>query len=66
MYVHTLSLLPEEDVLEDPDDDSEADPTVPGDLWYRARRRAAGSGVVYCGMARHGVRGHRLDEAFTQ
>jgi hypothetical protein len=27
-------LLPEEDVLDDPDDDDEADPTVPGDLWY--------------------------------
>ncbi len=27
-------LLPEEDVLDDPDDDDEADPTVPGDLWF--------------------------------
>ena len=27
-------LLPEEDVLDDPDDDDEADPTIPGDLWF--------------------------------
>ena len=35
------SLLPEEDALDDPDDD-EADPTLPGDLWFRRRmpRRA--------------------------
>jgi hypothetical protein len=30
------NLLPEEDVLDDPDDD-EADPTLPGDLWFRRR-----------------------------
>ena len=30
-----LNLLPEEDVLDDPDDDDEADPTLPGDLWFR-------------------------------
>ena len=30
------NLLPEEDVLDDPDDD-EADPTLPGDLWFRDR-----------------------------
>lgn len=28
-------LLPEEDAVEDPDDDSEIDPTLPGDLWFR-------------------------------
>jgi hypothetical protein len=28
------SLLPEEDVLDDPDEDDEADPTLPGDLWF--------------------------------
>lgn len=49
------NLLPEEDVLDDSDDD-EADPTLPGDLWYlshshaamktRVDRRASGS-VVY-------------------
>ena len=29
------NLLPEEDALDDPDDDDEADPTLPGDLWFR-------------------------------
>jgi hypothetical protein len=29
-------LLPEEDVLDDPDDDDESDPTLPGDLWFAA------------------------------
>jgi hypothetical protein len=33
-------LLPEEDALDDPDDD-EADPTLPGDLWFRRQMRAA-------------------------
>ena len=33
-----IQLLPEEDVLEDPDDDDEADPTLPGDLWFRLGR----------------------------
>jgi hypothetical protein len=28
-------LLPEEDSLDDADDDDIADPTVPGDLWFR-------------------------------
>jgi hypothetical protein len=27
-------LLPEEDAIDDPDEDDEADPTVPGDLWF--------------------------------
>ena len=49
-------LLPEEDVLDDPDDDDDADPTLPGDLWFRHRlpaltepgaRRRAGERVVY-------------------
>lgn len=43
-------LLPEEDVLDDPDDDDEADPTVPGDLWYRQgfpRRIKACAGGAY-------------------
>jgi hypothetical protein len=40
-------LLPEEDALDDPDEDGEADPTLPGDLWFRtgfptARRGHAG------------------------
>jgi hypothetical protein len=30
-----FSLLPEEDAIDDPDEDDEADPTVPGDLWFR-------------------------------
>lgn len=29
------NLLPEEDAIDDPDDDDEADPTLPGDLWFR-------------------------------
>jgi hypothetical protein len=28
-------LLPEEDALDDPDEDGDADPTRPGDLWFR-------------------------------
>src|SRR5688500_5136523 len=51
-------LLPEEDALDDPDDDDEVDPTLPGDLWFRRQMRAAlktAAGerargpVVYCG-----------------
>ena len=52
------NLLPEEDALDDPDDDDEADPTLPGDLWFRqglpaalkirARERAQ-EHVVYSG-----------------
>jgi hypothetical protein len=34
------NLLPEEDALDDPDDD-EADPTLPGDLWFLSRSRSA-------------------------
>jgi hypothetical protein len=30
----TRNLLPEEDALNDPNDDDEADPTLPGDLWF--------------------------------
>lgn len=37
----TRNLLPEEDVLDDPDDDDEADPTLPGDLWFRRELRDA-------------------------
>ena len=36
----TCHLLPEEDALDDPDDD-EADPTLPGDLWFRHNFRVA-------------------------
>jgi hypothetical protein len=36
------ALLPEEDAIEDPDeDDDEADPTLPGDLWFRGAENAA-------------------------
>ena len=35
------NLLPEEDALDDPDDDDEADPTLPGDLWFRRKLGAA-------------------------
>ena len=34
------NLLPEEDALDDPDDD-EADPTLPGDLWFLSQSCAA-------------------------
>jgi hypothetical protein len=44
------NLLPEEDALDDPDDD-EADPTLPGDLWFR---RQLGSAL------KRGVRGRSL------
>ena len=49
-------LLPEEDALDDPDEDGEADPTLPGDLWFRvgfsrARRKQTSGrdrgGIVY-------------------
>lgn len=36
-------LLPEEDAIDDADDDDEADPTVPGDLWYRVASLARGA-----------------------
>ena len=51
-------LLPEEDALDDPDEDGEADPTLPGDLWFRrgvrGTRRNFGAGssrgrIVYSG-----------------
>jgi hypothetical protein len=35
------NLLPEEDALDDPNDDDEADPTLPGDLWFRRRMPSA-------------------------
>ena len=34
------NLLPEEDALDDPDDDDDADPTLPGDLWFLNQSRA--------------------------
>jgi hypothetical protein len=34
-------LLPEEDALDDLEDDDEADPTLPGDLWFVVRERLA-------------------------
>ena len=43
-------LLPEEDALDDPDEDDEADPTLPGDLWFRRQKRAALKTGV-CGRA---------------
>jgi hypothetical protein len=50
-------LLPEEDVLDDPDDDDEADPSVPGDLWFLTGglevHRILGSGVPVWDGARH-------------
>ncbi len=35
------NLLPEEDALDDPDVDDEADPTLPGDLWFLDQSHAA-------------------------
>jgi hypothetical protein len=32
---HSGNLLPEEDAIDDPEDEDEADPTIPGDLWFR-------------------------------
>jgi len=43
------NLLPEEDALDDPDDDDEADPTLPGDLWFVFDRRR----VSRCSPRRH-------------
>ena len=46
-YVGTMSphltpgLLPEEDAIDDLEDDDEADPNLPGDLWFLARRASA-------------------------
>ena len=44
------NLLPEEDALDDPDDDDEADPTLPADLWFR-RRMTTGLKTTICGRA---------------
>ena len=33
------NLLPEEDAIDNPDDDDEADPTLPGDIWFRSQSR---------------------------
>ena len=42
-----LHLLPEEDALDEPDEDDETDPTLPGDLWFAsARDRAAEREIV--------------------
>jgi hypothetical protein len=50
-------LLPEEDVIDDPDDDDEADATVPGDLWFLTEglevHRILGSGASVWDGARH-------------
>lgn len=35
MRLRLMNLLPEEDALDDLEEDDEADPTVPGDLWFR-------------------------------
>jgi len=48
------NLLPEEDALDDPDDDDDADPTLPGDLWFR-RRRPVGMNTCMRGWAAGGV-----------
>lgn len=56
MPLRFLNLLPEEDALDDPDEDDEADPTVPGDLWFRdltpgstRPERGKGRRILACG-----------------
>lgn len=49
MRSSSIALLPEEDVLDDPDDDDESDPLTPGDLWFRRTLRR-----------QEGWRGHRI------
>jgi len=41
------NLLPEEDALDDLDDDDEADPTLPGDLWFLSQS----PGALHSGVA---------------
>jgi hypothetical protein len=48
-------LLPEEDVLDEPDDDDEADPTLPGDLWFRLRLPAVTEAGAHRRAAEHVV-----------
>jgi hypothetical protein len=36
-----LRLLPEEDAIDDLEDDDEADPNLPGDLWFLTARASA-------------------------
>lgn len=43
MRIFTCHLLPEEDAIDDPDEETEADPLVPGDLWYRDARGRIGA-----------------------
>lgn len=52
-------LLPEEDALDDPDEDDEIDPTLPGDLWFDSGdgvppKQRAPFCVVYSGPGRRG------------
>jgi hypothetical protein len=44
-----VTLLPEEDALDELDEDDGADPTVPGDLWFRQRQGAISGGPVPAG-----------------
>ncbi len=57
----TLRLLPEEDAIDDlEEDDDEADPTLPGDLWFHSRRVSGPNCASYTaewsalGMSRRG------------
>jgi hypothetical protein len=43
----TTRLLPEEDAIDDLEDDDEADPTLPGDLWFRLRRASGPKNASY-------------------
>jgi hypothetical protein len=51
------NLLPEEDALDDSDDDDEADPSLPGDLWFRNKSRVA---------MKTGVRGMAMAPSYTR
>ena len=48
-------LLPEEDVLDDPGDEDEADPTIPADLWFRRRLPPARGSAIHQRTAEHVV-----------
>jgi hypothetical protein len=53
-----LTLLPEEDALDDDDVADDVDPTVPGDLWFladRSRSRQRPRKCVVYSLPAHGV-----------
>jgi hypothetical protein len=46
-----MTLLPEEDAIDEPDDEDEPDPNLPGDLWFRHGRHW---------IRKEGWRAHRI------